>query len=80
MERREWWAVGNGVSVTLLVTLALSTFVLPTKQFERLFSFFSCDRRCEVWWTGAGSMLHGLSYLQIHRMRPRLFKGELFPA
>jgi hypothetical protein len=41
LERREWWLWSMAFAVTLLVTLGLSSFVLPARHFaEDLFSFF----------------------------------------
>ena len=79
MERREWWLWGTAFAVTLLVTLALSTFVLPTKQLEEdLFSFFLLRQavRGLVGLVLLFDVYTVYQQLQIHRMRRELFKRE----
>src|SRR5882724_3586955 len=75
MERREWWLWGSAFAVTLLVTLALSTFVLPTKQLEEdLFSFFLLRQavRGLVGLVLLFDVYTIYQQLQIHRMRREL--------
>jgi len=79
MERREWWLWGAAFAVTLLVTLALSTFVLPTKQLEEdLFSFYLLRQavRGLVGLVLLFDVYTIYQQLQIHRMRRELFKRE----
>jgi PAS domain S-box-containing protein len=79
MERREWWLWGAAFAITLLVTLALSSFVLPTKQFEEdLFSFFLLRQavRGLVGLVLLFDVYTVYQQLQIHRMRRELFKRE----
>ncbi len=79
MERREWGLWGAAFVVTLLVTLALSTFVLPTKQLEEdLFSFFLLRQavRGLVGLVLLFDVYTIYQQLQIHRMRRELFKRE----
>lgn len=79
MERREWWLWGTAFAVTLLVTLALSTFVLPTRQLEEdLFSFFLLRQavRGLVGLVLLFDVYTVYQQLQIHRMRRELFKRE----
>ena len=79
IERREWWLWGAAFIVTLLVTLGLSSFVMPSRHLqEDLFSFFLLRQA-----------VHGLvglvllfdvytiyQQLQIHRIRRELFQRE----
>jgi two-component system cell cycle sensor histidine kinase/response regulator CckA len=82
MERREWWLWGMAFVVTLLVTLGLSSFVLPARHIqEDLFSFFLL--RQAVRGLVALVLLFDVytiyQQLQIHRMRRELFhREELF--
>jgi two-component system, cell cycle sensor histidine kinase and response regulator CckA len=79
MERREWWLWGSAFAVTLLVTLALSSFVLPTKQLEEdLFSFYLLRQavRGLVGLVLLFDVYTIYQQLQIHRMRRELFKRE----
>ena len=79
MERREWWLWGTAFAVTLLVTLALSTFMLPTKQLEEdLFSFFLLRQAVRelVGLVLLFDVYTVYQQLQIHRMRRELFKRE----
>ncbi len=47
MERREWWLWGMAFTVTLLVTLGLSSFVLPARHLaEASFLFLFFARQC----------------------------------
>jgi two-component system cell cycle sensor histidine kinase/response regulator CckA len=79
MERREWWLWGTAFTVTMLVTLGLSSFVLPTKQLqEDLFSFFLLRQavRGLVGLVLLFDVYTIYQQLQIHRMRRELFKRE----
>ena len=79
MERREWWLWGMAFSVTLLVTLGLSSFVLPAKQVqEDLFSFFLLRQavRGLVGLVLLFDVYTIYQQLQIHRIRRELFQRE----
>jgi two-component system cell cycle sensor histidine kinase/response regulator CckA len=79
IERREWWLWGMAFIVTLLVTLGLSSFVLPTRHLqEDLFSFFLLRQavRGLVGLVLLFDVYTVYQQLQIHRMRRELFQRE----
>jgi two-component system cell cycle sensor histidine kinase/response regulator CckA len=79
MERREWWLWGMAFTVTLLVTLGLSSFVLPAKHLqEDLFSFFLLRQavRGLVGLVLLFDVYTIYQQLQIHRIRRELFQRE----
>jgi two-component system cell cycle sensor histidine kinase/response regulator CckA len=82
MERREWWLWGMAFTVTLLVTMGLSSFVLPTHHLaEDLFSFFLLRQavRGLVGLVLLFDVYTIYQQLQIHRIRRELFhREELF--
>jgi hypothetical protein len=79
MERREWWLWSMAFAVTLLVTLGLSSFVLPAQHFaEDLFSFFIL-RQAVRGLVGLVLLLDVYTIyqqLQIHRIRRELLQRE----
>ena len=79
MERREWWLWGAAFAVTLLVTLGLSSFVLPARHLqEDLFSFFLLRQavRGLVGLVLLFDVYTIYQQLQIHRIRRELFQRE----
>ena len=79
MERREWWLWGMAFAVTLVVTLGLSSFVLPTRHLaEDLFSFFLLRQavRGLVGLVLLFDVYTIYQQLQIHRIRRELFQCE----
>jgi hypothetical protein len=79
MERREWWLWSMAFAVTLLVTLGLSSFVLPARHFaEDLFSFFILRQavRGLVGLVLLFDVYTIYQQLQIHRIRRELLQRE----
>jgi PAS domain S-box-containing protein len=79
MERREWWLWGMAFTVTLLVTLGLSSFVLPARHLaEDLFSFFILRQavRGLVGLVLLFDVYTIYQQLQIHRIRRELLQRE----
>ena len=79
IERREWWLWGAAFTVTLLVTLGLSSFVLPTRHLaEDFFSFFLLRQavRGLVGLVLLFDIYTIYQQLQIHRIRRELFQRE----
>lgn len=82
IERREWWLWGIAFVVTLLVTLGLSSFVLPERHLqEDIFSFYLLRQavRGLVGLVLLFDVYTIYQQLQIHRIRRELFhREELF--
>jgi two-component system cell cycle sensor histidine kinase/response regulator CckA len=79
MERREWWLWGMAFTVTLLVTLGLSSFVLPARHLaEDLFSFFILRQavRGLVGLVLLFDVYTIYQQLHIHRIRRELLQRE----
>jgi hypothetical protein len=79
LERREWWLWSMAFAVTLLVTLGLSSFVLPARHFaEDLFSFFILRQavRGLVGLVLLFEVCTIYQQLQIHRIRRELLQRE----
>jgi PAS domain S-box-containing protein len=79
MERREWWLWSAAVTVTLLLTAGLASFLLPALQGDE--TLFQTDLVHEAVRGLLGLVLLFDIYtlyqqLQIHRMRRRLFERE----
>jgi PAS domain S-box-containing protein len=80
MERREWWLWSSAVTVTLLLTAGLASFLLPALHGDETL-FFPPDLLHEAVRGLLGLVLLFDIYtlyqqLQIHRMRRRLFERE----
>jgi PAS domain S-box-containing protein len=79
IERREWWLWGIAFVVTLLVTLGLSSFVLPERHLEEdVFSFYLLRQavRGLVGLVLLFDVYTIYQQLQIHRIRRELFQRE----
>jgi uncharacterized membrane protein YhaH (DUF805 family) len=77
MERREWWLWSAAVTVTLLLTAGLASFLFPVLHGDE--EFFSTDLLHQAVRGLLGLVLLFDIYtlyqqLQIHRMRRRLFE------
>jgi PAS domain S-box-containing protein len=79
IERREWWLWGIAFTITLLVTLGLSSFVLPERHPEEdIFSFYLLRQavRGLVGLVLLFDIYTIYQQLQIHRIRRELFQRE----